>query len=89
MGRRVVENLLTAQGISVDEETLAAVVVLKPGATATAEELRAFCRPLLAAFKVPQTFILKTRAERPGSLRTWAGAGSPCTGHSPDRPRTP
>lgn len=25
MGRKVVENLLTAQGISVDEETLAAV----------------------------------------------------------------
>jgi fatty-acyl-CoA synthase len=47
------------------EETLAAVVVLKPGATATAEELRAFCRPLLAAFKVPQTFILKTREELP------------------------
>ena len=34
-------------------------------AALTEEELRAFCRPLLAAFKVPQTFILKTREELP------------------------
>ena len=36
------------------EEALAAVVVLKEGATASAGELRAFCREALAAFKVPQ-----------------------------------
>jgi len=36
------------------QEALAAVVVLKEGATASAGELRAFCREALAAFKVPQ-----------------------------------
>ncbi|HEV8639855.1 MAG TPA: AMP-binding protein [Methylomirabilota bacterium] len=36
------------------EEALAAVVVLKEGASASADELRAFCRQALAAFKVPQ-----------------------------------
>jgi fatty-acyl-CoA synthase len=36
------------------EEALAAVVVLREGARASAEELRAFCRQALAAFKVPQ-----------------------------------
>jgi len=36
------------------EEAVAAVVVLKEGAGASADELRAFCRQALAAFKVPQ-----------------------------------
>ncbi|RME08134.1 MAG: long-chain fatty acid--CoA ligase [Anaerolineae bacterium] len=34
-------------------ETVKAWVVLKPGETATAEELRAFCKEQLAAYKVP------------------------------------
>ena len=36
------------------EEALAVVIVLKEGASASADELRAFCRQALAAFKVPQ-----------------------------------
>jgi fatty-acyl-CoA synthase len=38
------------------EEALAAVVVLREGARVSGDELRAFCRALLAAFKVPQHF---------------------------------
>ena len=47
------------------EETLAAVLVLKPGATVSPDELRAFCRPLLATFKVPQYFVFKSREDLP------------------------
>jgi fatty-acyl-CoA synthase len=47
------------------EEVLAAVVVLREGRTATAEELRAFCRAALAAFKVPREVRLVKRAELP------------------------
>lgn len=47
------------------EEALAAVVVLKPGGPVTADELRAFCRPLMAAYKVPQYFVFKSREELP------------------------
>jgi acyl-CoA synthetase (AMP-forming)/AMP-acid ligase II len=35
-------------------ETVKAVVVLKPGAKATAEELAAWCRERMAAYKVPR-----------------------------------
>lgn len=50
--------VLEAAAIGVpDEDTREAVklfVVLRPGMTATAEEIRAFCRENLAAFKVPK-----------------------------------
>jgi fatty-acyl-CoA synthase len=47
------------------EEVLAAVVVLREGHDATVEDLRAFCRGSLAAFKVPQHVRLAGRAELP------------------------
>jgi fatty-acyl-CoA synthase len=47
------------------EEVLAAVVVLRDGQQASADDLRAFCRKALAAFKVPQEFRLATRDELP------------------------
>lgn len=47
------------------EEILAAVVVLKDGRHTSDEELRAFCKQALAAFKVPQHFRIMTRADLP------------------------
>lgn len=47
------------------EEALAAVVALKEGESASAEELRAFCRERLAAFKVPQHFRFRKRGDFP------------------------
>ena len=47
------------------EEILAAAVVLKDGRHASEEELRAFCKQALAAFKVPQHFRIMTRADLP------------------------
>jgi fatty-acyl-CoA synthase len=38
-------------------ETPCAFVTLKDGATATADEIIAFCRGILAAFKVPKTVV--------------------------------
>ena len=38
-------------------ETPCAVVTLKPGASATAEEIIAFCRERLAHFKAPRTVM--------------------------------
>jgi fatty-acyl-CoA synthase len=38
-------------------ETPCAFVTLKKGATATADEIRAFCRERLAGFKVPTQII--------------------------------
>jgi len=46
-------------------ERVKAFVVLKPGQKATAEDLRAYCRDNLAAFKVPQQ--IEFRAELPKS----------------------
>ncbi|MBS0638411.1 MAG: acyl-CoA synthetase [Proteobacteria bacterium] len=40
-------------------ETPCAFIELKPGASATAEELRDYCREHLARFKVPKTFIFR------------------------------
>ncbi|MGE0418620.1 MAG: acyl-CoA synthetase [Acetobacteraceae bacterium] len=40
-------------------ETPCAFIELKPGASATAEELRDFCRRHLAHFKVPKTFVFQ------------------------------
>ena len=47
------------------EEILVAAVVLKGGCDASAEELRAFCKQALAAFKVPQHFRIMKRADLP------------------------
>ncbi len=47
------------------EEALAAVVALKEGESASAEELRAFCRERLAAFKVPPHFRFRKRGDFP------------------------
>lgn len=47
------------------EEAVAAVIVLKEERRVSAEDLRAFCRQALAAFKVPQHFRFATRAELP------------------------
>jgi len=47
-------------------ETVKAFVVLRPGEPAGAEELAAFCRLHLAAFKVPRKF--EFRDELPKSL---------------------
>jgi acyl-CoA synthetase (AMP-forming)/AMP-acid ligase II len=41
-------------------EVVKAVVVLRPGATATAEELQAYCRERLASYKTP-AFVALTR----------------------------
>ncbi|NUQ38250.1 MAG: long-chain fatty acid--CoA ligase [Caldilineales bacterium] len=47
-------------------ETVKAYVVLKPGQTATAEELIAFCRENLAPYKVPK--LVEFRSELPKSM---------------------
>jgi long-chain acyl-CoA synthetase len=46
-------------------ETVKAFVVLRPGATLTADELDAFCRERLAVFKVPK--IVEFRDSLPKS----------------------
>jgi fatty-acyl-CoA synthase len=54
------DAVLEVAVISVPDETwieaVAAVVVLRDGSTADAEELRAFARERLAGFKVPKAF---------------------------------
>jgi fatty-acyl-CoA synthase len=40
-------------------ETPCAFIELKPGASATADELRDFCRQHMARFKVPKTFVFR------------------------------
>src|SRR5437867_11175314 len=47
------------------EEVLAAVLVLRDGVDASLDELRAYCRARLAAFKVPQHFRVVKREELP------------------------
>lgn len=47
------------------EEAVAAVIVLKEERRVSVDDLRAFCRKALAAFKVPQHFRFATRAELP------------------------
>jgi len=47
------------------EEALAAVIVLRQGASASADELRVFCRQALAAFKVPQHVRFVSREALP------------------------
>jgi fatty-acyl-CoA synthase len=40
-------------------ETPCAFIELKPGASVTADELRAFCRGHMAHFKVPKSFVFR------------------------------
>ena len=40
-------------------ETPCAFIELKPGASATADDLRDFCRAHMARFKVPKTFLFR------------------------------
>jgi fatty-acyl-CoA synthase len=47
------------------DEVLAAVVVLREGHDVAAETLRAYCKELLAGFKVPQRFHLMKRSDLP------------------------
>ena len=47
------------------DEVLAAVIVPKPGATLSAEQLREFCRETLAAYKVPRLIRFAAEDELP------------------------
>jgi fatty-acyl-CoA synthase len=40
-------------------ETPCAFIELKPGASVSAEDLRAFCREHMARFKVPKSFVFQ------------------------------
>jgi long-chain acyl-CoA synthetase len=44
-------------------------VVLKPGGQATAEDLLAFCRENLAAYKVPRAIEFRSELPRSGALK--------------------
>ena len=48
-------------------EAPVAVVVLKPGASASSKELRAFCRERLARFKVPRDFVFRDALPKGGT----------------------
>jgi fatty-acyl-CoA synthase len=48
-------------------EAPVAIVVLKPGATATAADLRAHCRANLARFKVPRDFVFRESLPKGGT----------------------
>lgn len=50
-----------------------AIVVLKPGATTTASELRAHCRKQLARFKVPREFQFRDSLPRGGTGKVLKG----------------
>lgn len=47
-------------------ETVKAFVVLKPGVTATAEEIIAFCRERLAAYKAPRQVVFRDSLPKSG-----------------------
>jgi len=61
-------------------ETPCAFVVLKPGASATAEEITAFCRANMAGYKIPRTIVFRdlpktsTGKVQKFVLRDWAKA---------------
>ena len=47
-------------------ETVKAFVVLQPGTSATAEEIMAFCRERLAAYKVPRLVVFRESLPKSG-----------------------
>ena len=47
------------------DELVAAVIVPRPGAEASGEDLRTFCRERLAGYKVPRRFRLVDASELP------------------------
>ena len=47
------------------DEIIVAIVILKPEASVTADELKQFCKKELAAYKVPTRFRFATDAELP------------------------
>jgi long-chain acyl-CoA synthetase len=50
-------------------ETVKSFVVLKPGETATAEQIMAYCRSNLAAYKVPRTIEFRDSLPKSGILK--------------------
>jgi acyl-CoA synthetase (AMP-forming)/AMP-acid ligase II len=50
-----------------------AIVVLKPGATATAKELRAHCRTRLARYKVPREIHFRDALPKGGTGKVLKG----------------
>ncbi len=63
----VLENAVVAAPDERRGEVPVAVVVLKPDATATAKELRAFCRERLAAHKVPRDIHFRDALPKGGT----------------------
>jgi fatty-acyl-CoA synthase len=55
----VMSAAVVAQPDATWGETPCAFIELKPGHTATADELRDFCRAHMARFKVPKTFVFR------------------------------
>ena len=47
-------------------ETVKAFVVLQPGTSATADEIVAFCRERLAAYKVPRLVVFRESLQKSG-----------------------
>ena len=66
MHPNVLEAVVAGIPHPVRGETVKAYVVLKPGETATADELIAFCRQNLAPYKVPSR--VEFRSELPKSM---------------------
>ena len=50
-------------------ERVKSFVVLKPGAQASVEELLAYCRENLAAYKVPRSVEFRTELPKSGALK--------------------
>ena len=63
----VLENAVVAAPDERRGEVPVAIVVLKPDATATAKELRAFCRERLAAHKVPRDIHFRDALPKGGT----------------------
>ena len=51
-------------------ERVKSFVVVKPGAHASADELLAYCRENLAAYKVPRTIEFRADLPKSGALKT-------------------
>jgi long-chain acyl-CoA synthetase len=51
-------------------ERVKSFVVLKPGAQASAQDVLAYCRENLAAYKVPRSVEFRTELPKSGALKT-------------------